>query len=163
MFKKCFKLQWHLLPSTHKLKHHSHWFAKSKNFSMFLQEDGKVRNSIDSYIRTGFSASLIENHGQGIEQTRMNVQQNLLESRIRRVYISFAEIAKPCGARKMKIAIELAIETDLTGIKTHIAGHINRTKIARNEWAREGRVALQTLRALVADSKESPRCRAELL
>nr|YP_009555401.1 ribosomal protein S3 [Dendrolycopodium obscurum]AZU95255.1 ribosomal protein S3 [Dendrolycopodium obscurum] len=175
--------------------HHSHWFAKPKKYSGFLQEDGKVRNCIDSYVQkhirnssnyggiarveiqrkidlflveihTGFPALLIESHGQGIEQIRRNVQQNLLDSKIRRVHVTLAEIAEPYGEpkivaeyiavqpenriafrRTIKKAIELAKETDIKGIKIQIAGRLNGTEIARVEWAREGRVPLQTLRA----------------
>lgn len=175
--------------------HHSHWFAKPKNYSGFLQEDGKVRNCIDSYVQkhirnssnyggiarveiqrktdlllveihTGFPALLIESHGQGIEQIRRNVQQNLLDSKIRRVYVTLTEIVEPYGEpkivaeyiavqsenriafrRTIKKAIELAKETNIKGIKIQIAGRLNGTEIARVEWAREGRVPLQTLRA----------------
>lgn len=177
--------------------HHSHWFAKPKNYSEFLQDDGKVRNCIDNYVQrhiknssnyggiarveiqrkldlllveihTGFPALLIESHGQGIEQIRKNVQQNLLNSKIRRVHVTLTEIAKPYGEpkiiaeyiavqlenriafrRTIKKAIELAKETDIKGIKIQIAGRLNGNEIARVEWAREGRVPLQTLRAQI--------------
>ncbi|KAJ7195135.1 hypothetical protein O6H91_Y512700, partial [Diphasiastrum complanatum] len=68
-----------------------------------------------------------------IEQIRRNVQQNLLDSKIRRVH-KFTKLAK---------------ETNIKGIKIHIVGCLNETEIAHVEWAREGRVPLQSLRAHV--------------
>lgn len=177
--------------------HHSHWFAEPKNYSEFLQEDRKVRNCIENYVQkhiknssnyggiarveiqrktdlffveihTGFPALPIESHGQGIEQIRKNVQQNLSDSKIQRVHVALTEIAEPYGEpeiiaeyiavqlenriafrRTIKKAIELAKETNMKGIKIQISGRLNGTEIARVEWAREGRVPLQTLRAQI--------------
>lgn len=118
-------------------------------------------------IYTGFPALLVENRGQGIEQLKLNVQ-NLISSGDRRLQMTLIEIAKPYGEpnilaeyialqlesrvafrRTMKKAIELAKKGNIKGIKIQIAGRLNGAEIARVEWAREGRVPLQTIRARI--------------
>nr|YP_010588374.1 ribosomal protein S3 [Isoetes occidentalis]UDP54574.1 ribosomal protein S3 [Isoetes aff. sp. A PWS-2021]UDP54910.1 ribosomal protein S3 [Isoetes sp. A PWS-2021]UDP55078.1 ribosomal protein S3 [Isoetes occidentalis]UDP55162.1 ribosomal protein S3 [Isoetes occidentalis]WAB47133.1 ribosomal protein S3 [Isoetes occidentalis] len=119
-------------------------------------------------IHTEFPALLIEsNHGQGIEQLKRDVQRNLL-NRIQRVHITLTEIAGTYGEpnilakyialqlrsrvafrRITRKAIELEKKKNIKGIKIQIAGRLNGAEIARVEWAREGRVPLQTLRAQI--------------
>nr|QYB18336.1 ribosomal protein S3 [Sphaerocarpos texanus] len=118
-------------------------------------------------IYTGFPALLVESRGQGIEQLKINVQK-ILNSVDRRVQLTLIEIAKPYGEpnilaeyialqlesrvafrRTMKKAIELAKKGNIKGIKIQIAGRLNGAEIARVEWAREGRVPLQTIRAQI--------------
>lgn len=118
-------------------------------------------------IYTGFPALLVENRGQGIEQLKLNVQK-ILSSRDQKLQMTLIEIAKPYGEpnilaeyialqlesrvafrRTMKKAIELAKKGNIKGIKIQIAGRLNGAEIARSEWAREGRVPLQTIRAKI--------------
>lgn len=49
--------------------------------------------------------------------------------------------------RAMKEMIQHAQEEEIKGIKIQIAGRLNGAEIARTEWAREGQVPLQTLKA----------------
>nr|YP_009399966.1 ribosomal protein S3 [Tolypiocladia glomerulata]ARW69785.1 ribosomal protein S3 [Tolypiocladia glomerulata] len=49
--------------------------------------------------------------------------------------------------RALRQAIQKAQKANVTGIKIQIAGRLNGAEIARKEWAREGRVPLQTLKA----------------
>ena len=49
----------------------------------------------------------------------------------------------------MRKAIELAKKGNIGGIKIQISGRLNGAEIARVEWAREGRVPLQTIRARI--------------
>jgi small subunit ribosomal protein S3 len=49
--------------------------------------------------------------------------------------------------RVIKQSIQQARAAGVQGIKIQIAGRLNGAEIARSEWAREGRVPLQTLRA----------------
>ena len=49
--------------------------------------------------------------------------------------------------RVIKQSIQQARAAGVAGIKIHISGRLNGAEIARSEWAREGRVPLQTLRA----------------
>nr|YP_009555694.1 ribosomal protein S3 [Selaginella kraussiana]AZU95811.1 ribosomal protein S3 [Selaginella kraussiana] len=119
-------------------------------------------------IHTESPAVLIKSsHGRGIDQLRRDVQQTLL-GKIGRVHVTLAGVAKPYGepdilakymalqlksrvafGRTMKKAIELAGKNGRKGIKVQIAGRLNGAEIARVEWAREGRVPLQSLRARI--------------
>ena len=118
-------------------------------------------------IHTGFPALLVENRGRGIEQLKTNVQ-SILTPGDRKLRMTLTEVTKPYGEpnilaeyialqlesrvafrRTMKKAIELAKKTNIKGIKIQIAGRLNGAEIARVEWAREGRVPLQTLRAKI--------------
>lgn len=49
--------------------------------------------------------------------------------------------------RAIRQAVQLAQRQKVEGIKIQISGRLNGAEIARNEWVREGRVPLQTLRA----------------
>ena len=49
--------------------------------------------------------------------------------------------------RAMKRAVQNAMRLGAQGIKVNIGGRLNGAEIARNEWYREGRVPLHTLRA----------------
>jgi small subunit ribosomal protein S3 len=47
----------------------------------------------------------------------------------------------------MKRSVQTAMRLGAGGIKINISGRLNGAEIARNEWYREGRVPLHTLRA----------------
>ena len=49
--------------------------------------------------------------------------------------------------RAIRLVLIEAKKAKVNGIKIQIAGRLNGAEIARNEWLREGRVPLQTLRA----------------
>jgi small subunit ribosomal protein S3 len=49
--------------------------------------------------------------------------------------------------RAMKRAVQNAMRLGAQGVKINIGGRLNGAEIARNEWYREGRVPLHTLRA----------------
>jgi small subunit ribosomal protein S3 len=122
---------------------------------------------IEVEIYTGFPALLIENRGRGIEQLKTDVQ-NILNPIDKRLRLTLIEITKPyeepnilaeyialqlesrvAFRRTMRKAIELAKKGNIGGIKIQIAGRLNGAEIARVEWAREGRVPLQTIRAQI--------------
>ena len=118
-------------------------------------------------IYTGFPALLIENRGRGIEQLKNDVQ-NVINPMDERLRLTLIEIVKPyeepkilaeyialqlesrvAFRRTMRKAIELARKGNIEGIKIQIAGRSNGAEIARVEWAREGRVPLQTIKARI--------------
>lgn len=122
-------------------------------------------NLIQVEIHTGFPALLVENRNQGIDQLRIDVQ-TVLDFTDRKLKINLIEIAKPYSEptilaeyialqlenrvafrRTVRKAIELAKKGGIEGIKIQISGRLNGAEIARVEWAREGRVPLQTVRA----------------
>jgi small subunit ribosomal protein S3 len=49
--------------------------------------------------------------------------------------------------RAMKQAIQRAMRSGIQGIKVSVSGRLGGAEIARTEWAKEGRIPLQTLRA----------------
>lgn len=58
------------------------------------------------------------------------------------------QLEKRIGFRRaIKKAIRRAQKTQIYGIKIQISGRLNGAEIARSEWAREGQIPLQTLRA----------------
>nr|YP_009249410.1 ribosomal protein S3 [Washingtonia robusta]YP_010858551.1 ribosomal protein S3 [Washingtonia filifera]AMW67462.1 ribosomal protein S3 [Washingtonia robusta]WGM72122.1 ribosomal protein S3 [Washingtonia filifera] len=105
--------------------HRSFWFAQTKNYSVGLQEDEKIRNCIKNYVQKnrrissgfegiarigiqkridliqviihiGFPNLLIEGQTRGIEELQMNVQKEL-HSVKRRLNIAITRIEKPYG------------------------------------------------------------------
>nr|YP_009247786.1 ribosomal protein S3 [Pritchardia thurstonii]YP_010533189.1 ribosomal protein S3 [Pritchardia pacifica]AMW65752.1 ribosomal protein S3 [Pritchardia thurstonii]UXX44102.1 ribosomal protein S3 [Pritchardia pacifica]WGM68710.1 ribosomal protein S3 [Pritchardia pacifica] len=105
--------------------HRSFWFAQTKNYSVGLQEDEKIRNCIQNYVQKnrrissgfegiarigiqkridliqviihiGFPNLLIEGQTRGIEELQMNVQKEL-HSVNRRLNIAITRIEKPYG------------------------------------------------------------------
>ena len=51
--------------------------------------------------------------------------------------------------RAMRRSVTNAMRIGAEGIKINVSGRLNGVEIARNEWYREGRVPLHTLRANV--------------
>nr|QZJ47926.1 ribosomal protein S3 [Tetraphis pellucida] len=146
---------------------HKH-IKNSSNYGGIARIEIKRKTDlIQVEIYTGFPALLIESRGRGIEQLKADIQ-SILTNGDKKLRMTLTEIIKPYGEpnilaeyialqlesrvafrRTMKKAIELAKKTNIKGIKIQIAGRLNGAEIARVEWAREGRVPLQTLRAKI--------------
>jgi len=129
---------------------------------------------IQIQIHTAFPSLLINSRGRnlgegrGLEQLRRTISSNLEEKK-HKLKMILIEIEKPYARaiivaeyialqlesrvafrKTMKKAIELANKKgNVHGIKIQIAGRLNGAEIARTEWAREGRVPLQTLKAKI--------------
>nr|AJB98499.1 ribosomal protein S3 [Helminthostachys zeylanica] len=118
-------------------------------------------------IHTGFPDLFMEDQGLGIEQLKANMQ-NALNCKDQKLHLTLKEIEKPYGEpkilaehialqledrvafrRAMRKAIELAEKGSNKGIKIQISGRLDGNEIARAEWAREGRVPSQTIRARI--------------
>lgn len=78
-----------------------------------------------------------------------NIAQPYGEPRILAEHIASQLQNRVAFRRTMKKAIELARKTSNKGVKIQIAGRLNGNEMARVEWAREGRVPLQTIRARI--------------
>nr|YP_009549396.1 ribosomal protein S3 [Scoliosorus ensiformis]AYW16545.1 ribosomal protein S3 [Scoliosorus ensiformis] len=175
-------------------KHHSYWFANSKDYPNFLEEDRKIRRFVEEYITkhgkfvsnyggvgqieirrktdllqiviyTGSPNLLIEEQSFAINQMKNDLgkvlglePQNLqvILTGVTQPYVEPNILAKSVVLqlqsrvpfrRIMKKTIELAGKRNGGGIKIQIAGRLNGSEMARVEWAREGRVPLQTLKA----------------
>lgn len=105
---------------------------------------------------------VIGKKGGDIERLRdkvskmMGVPAHLTIEEIRRPELDSALVAENIAQqlekrimfrRAMKRAVQNALRAGAEGIKVKVSGRLNGAEIARNEWYREGRVPLHTLRA----------------
>nr|YP_009920293.1 ribosomal protein S3 [Adiantum nelumboides]YP_010341237.1 ribosomal protein S3 [Adiantum reniforme var. sinense]QMQ99237.1 ribosomal protein S3 [Adiantum nelumboides]QOH99664.1 ribosomal protein S3 [Adiantum reniforme var. sinense]UNZ94143.1 ribosomal protein S3 [Adiantum reniforme var. sinense] len=116
-------------------------------------------------IHTGFPDLLIEEQSLGISQIKHDLG-NILGFESRNLRVTLTGVTQPYGEpkilaehvasqlknrvpfrRTMKKTIEMAARANGGGIKIQIAGRLNGSEMARVEWAREGRVPLQTVQA----------------
>uniref|UniRef100_A0A248RCW6 Small ribosomal subunit protein uS3c n=1 Tax=Diplazium unilobum TaxID=1678212 RepID=A0A248RCW6_9MONI len=121
-------------------------------------------------IHTGFPDLFIEEQNLGITQMRSGIE-NILGIESRKLRVILSSIIQPYGEpkilaehvasqlrnrvpfrRAVKKAIELVGRTSDRGVKIQIAGRLNGSETARVEWAREGRVPLQTIKARIGYS-----------
>ncbi len=110
---------------------------------------------------------IIGKKGEDIEKLRVEVA-SLVSAHINNVKINIEEIRKPeldaqlvaenvasqlerrvMFRRAMRRSVTNAMRIGAEGIKINVSGRLNGAEIARNEWYREGRVPLHTLRANV--------------
>ncbi len=118
-------------------------------------------------IHTARPGIIIGKKGEDIERLRVEVA-SLVSVHINNVKISIEEIRKPeldaqlvaegiasqlerrvMFRRAMRRSVTNAMRIGAEGIKINVSGRLNGAEIARNEWYREGRVPLHTLRANV--------------
>ena len=118
-------------------------------------------------IHTARPGIIIGKKGEDIERLRIEVA-SLVSAHINNVKISIEEIRKPeldaqlvaegvasqlerrvMFSRAMRRSVTNAMRIGAEGIKINVSGRLNGAEIARNEWYREGRVPLHTLRANV--------------
>jgi small subunit ribosomal protein S3 len=116
-------------------------------------------------IHTARPGIIIGKKGEDIEKLRIEVA-SLVSAHINNVKISIEEIRKPeldaqlvaeniasqlerrvMFRRAMRRSVTNAMRIGAEGIKINVSGRLNGAEIARNEWYREGRVPLHTLRA----------------
>jgi len=125
---------------------------------------GKIGCGHHPHRRPGI---IIGKKGEDIERLRIEVA-SLVSVHINNVKISIEEIRKPeldaqlvaegiasqlerrvMFRRAMRRSVTNAMRIGAEGIKINVSGRLNGAEIARNEWYREGRVPLHTLRANV--------------
>ena len=118
-------------------------------------------------IHTARPGIIIGKKGEDIEKLRIEVAA-LVSVHLNNVKISIEEIRKPeldaqlvaegvasqlerrvMFRRAMRRSVTNAMRIGAEGIKINVSGRLNGAEIARNEWYREGRVPLHTLRANV--------------
>ena len=121
--------------------------------------------SVAVTIHTARPGIIIGKKGEDIERLRIEVAA-LVSVHINNVKISIEEIRKPeldaqlvaegiasqlerrvMFRRAMRRSVTNAMRIGAEGIKINVSGRLNGAEIARNEWYREGRVPLHTLRA----------------
>ncbi|MFI3300108.1 MAG: 30S ribosomal protein S3 [Candidatus Gastranaerophilales bacterium] len=161
----------------------STWFAKVKDYGVFVAEDAKIRKFIKKKLYTaGISKILIARKsasttvtvvtakpgivvgrgGQGIEDLKKEVSKFVGKQ----IIINVVEVAKidadaqlvaesiaqqlekrVAFRRAMKQSMQRTMRAGAQGIKVMVSGRLGGAEIARSEWAKEGRIPLQTLRA----------------
>jgi small subunit ribosomal protein S3 len=123
--------------------------------------------SVSVTIHTARPGIIIGKKGEDIERLRVEVA-SLVAVHLNNVKISIEEIRKPeldaqlvaegvasqlerrvMFRRAMRRSVTNAMRIGAEGIKINVSGRLNGAEIARNEWYREGRVPLHTLRANV--------------
>lgn len=125
----------------------------------------KVGDQLQLDIYSARPGVVVGKGGQGIENLQqkvsallnrrgMDIRINILE--INRVDLEAQLVAESIAQqlekrvafrRAMKQAIQRCMRTGAVGIKVMVAGRLGGAEIARTEWAKEGRIPLQTLRA----------------
>lgn len=128
-------------------------------------EISRKADQIQIEIYTARPGVVVGKGGQGIEnltgkiksmlnRTGLDIRINILE--INRVDLESKLVADSIGQqlekrvafrRAMKQAIQRCMRAGAVGVKIMVAGRLGGAEIARTEWAKEGRIPLQTLRA----------------
>ena len=161
----------------------STWYAKFKEYRLFVKEDDKIRKFIKKKLyAAGISDVKIDRKaqnttvtvvtakpgivvgrgGQGIEELKQDVSKYIGKP----VIINVVEVARidadaqlvaeniaqqlekrVAFRRAMKQAMQRSMRAGIQGIKVMVSGRLGGAEIARSEWAKEGRIPLQTLRA----------------
>src|SRR5487761_1612351 len=126
----------------------------------------RMTNKAKINIHTARPGIVIGKKGAEIEKLKVDIQK-LMKGK--EAYINIHEVRRPdldpqlvaenvalqlerrvAFRRAMKEAVLRAMRMGAQGVKVHVAGRLGGAEIARQEWYREGRVPLQTLRADVA-------------
>lgn len=128
-------------------------------------EISRKADQIQIDIFTARPGVVVGKGGQGIEtlhqkvkdllgRTGIDVRINILE--INRVDLESNLVAESIAQqlekrvafrRAMKQAMQRCMRAGAVGVKVMVAGRLGGAEIARTEWAKEGRIPLQTLRA----------------
>jgi small subunit ribosomal protein S3 len=146
----------------------NHVRSSFRNGGIARVEIQRKMDLVQVAVHTGFPALLVEGRGrgQGIEPLRQALQACLVLKH-QKLQVTLTRVSNPYGEasvlagylalqlenrvafrRAMKEVIQLANKKGgVRGVKVQVAGRLNGAEIARVEWAREGRVPLQTLRA----------------
>nr|ARW65019.1 ribosomal protein S3 [Polysiphonia sertularioides] len=115
-------------------------------------------------IHTSRPGIILGKSGTGIEIIRTNISKKLnIRGKVRLNIMEITEADREAillaqwisqqlekriaFRRALRQGIQKAQKANINGIKIQISGRLNGAEIARKEWAREGRVPLQTLRA----------------
>ena len=152
-----------LVEEDHRIRH----FLKKEltNAGVSKVEIGRKADQIQIDIYTARPGVVVGKGGQGIEALHQKVKQmlnrqgldiriNILE--INRVDLEAQLVAESIAQqlekrvafrRAMKQAIQRCMRSGAVGIKVMVSGRLGGAEIARTEWAKEGRIPLQTLRA----------------
>jgi len=139
-------------------------FVKKKLYTAGVSRiliDRKAQNTTITVV-TAKPGIVVGRGGQGIEDLKSEVSKYLKKP----VIINVVEVARIDAdaqlvsesialqlekriafRRAMKQAMQRTMRSGVQGIKVMVSGRLGGAEIARSEWAKEGRIPLQTLRA----------------
>nr|YP_009497999.1 ribosomal protein S3 [Gracilaria changii]ART65262.1 ribosomal protein S3 [Gracilaria changii] len=134
------------------------------NASITLIHIDRKVDQIQIQIHTARPGIILGKMGRGLENIRKHIENEL--NNTAHIRVNLIEITDPdkeatliaefivqqlekriAFRRVMRQAIQRSQKAKNQGIKIQVSGRLNGAEIARNEWIREGRVPLQTLRA----------------
>ena len=140
-------------------------FVKKKLYTAGVSRINIARKAqnVNITVVTAKPGIVVGRGGQGIDDLRVAVQ-NLINNK--NVSIDVVEVARIdvdaqlvaenialqlekriAFRRAMKQAMQRTMRAGVQGIKVMVSGRLGGAEIARSEWAKEGRIPLQTLRA----------------
>lgn len=139
-------------------------FVKKKLYAAGVSRiliDRKAQSTIITVV-TAKPGIVVGRGGQGIDDLKVEVSKYLSKP----VVINVVEVARidadaqlvseaialqlekrVAFRRAMKQAMQRTMRSGVQGIKVMVSGRLGGAEIARSEWAKEGRIPLQTLRA----------------
>ena len=139
-------------------------FVKKKLYAAGVSEIliARKAQNITITVKTAKPGIVVGRGGQGIDELRQEVSKHIGKS----VVINVVEVARIDAdaqlvaeniaqqlekriafRRAMKQAMQRTMRSGVQGIKVMVSGRLGGAEIARSEWAKEGRIPLQTLRA----------------
>ena len=141
-------------------------FIKKKLYTAGVSRINIARkaNNVNITVVTAKPGIVVGRGGQGIEELKAAVSKLVNKTvtidvvEVARVDVDSQLVAESIALqlekriafrRAMKQAMQRAMRGGAQGIKVMVSGRLGGAEIARSEWAKEGRIPLQTLRANV--------------
>ena len=140
-------------------------FIKKKLYTAGVSRINIARkaNNVNITVVTAKPGIVVGRGGQGIDDLRVAVQKLIKTNTVSIDVVEVARIdtdaqlvaenialqleKRIAFRRAMKQAMQRTMRAGVQGIKVMVSGRLGGAEIARSEWAKEGRIPLQTLRA----------------
>ena len=140
-------------------------FVKKKLYTAGVSRINIQRKgeSVNITVVTAKPGVVVGRGGQGIDDLRVAVQKLINNNNVSIDVVEVARIdvdaqlvaenialqleKRIAFRRAMKQAMQRTMRAGVQGIKVMVSGRLGGAEIARSEWAKEGRIPLQTLRA----------------
>ena len=140
-------------------------FIKKKLYTAGVSRINIARkaNNVNITVVTAKPGIVVGRGGQGIDELRIAVQKLIKTNTVTIDVVEVARIdvdaqlvaenialqleKRIAFRRAMKQAMQRTMRAGVQGIKVMVSGRLGGAEIARSEWAKEGRIPLQTLRA----------------
>jgi small subunit ribosomal protein S3 len=153
-----------ILKEDDKIRTYLNTISKTNSISNVQIKRNGLNDQLQLNIETGKPGILVGDLGNGLETLLTNIKKLLPPSRqltinvfeVENVDLNASLLAdlvseqlekRIAFRRAIREALQRAQKQNVNGIKIQVSGRLNGAEMARNEWIREGRVPLQTLRA----------------